>query len=181
MGDAWRARGCHARVRAPPPLLLAQEPPCPPVEVERHPNAFLIPLHPRLALSLALCGLQSRGTMATTGALSFLTVSPLQCFSTFAGCALVIRTERRSFHDLFFRCGSWLLVLVDGAASAAGAGSMARPSASGSGQAAWCGGCGQASWCFPTPPSSPTRRQPAGAETSGELLCFLATRDLGLK
>ena len=165
MGDAWRARGCHARVRAPPPLLLAQEPPCPPVEVERHLNAFLIPLHPRLALSLALCRLQSGGTMATTRALSFLTVSPLQCFSNLAGCALVICTKRRSFHALFFQVPLMAISPGRRSSSAAAAGYMARPSESGSGPAEWCGGCGQASWCFPTPPSSPTRPQPTGAET----------------
>jgi hypothetical protein len=58
---------------------------------------------------------------------------------------------------------------------------MARPSESGSGQAEWCGGCGQASRCFPTLPSSPAKPQLAGAESSGELLCFWATRDLGLE
>jgi hypothetical protein len=50
--------------RAPPPLLLALAPPRPVVEVEKHPSAFLIHLHPRLALSLALWPLQSRATMA---------------------------------------------------------------------------------------------------------------------
>ena len=173
MGDAWRAHGCHARVRAPSFSAARPGAPMPTCRSGEAPQRLPIPLHPRLAFSLALCRLQSGGTMATTRALSFLTVSPLQCFSTLAGCALVIRTERRSFHALFFTCRSWLFVLVDGAAGAAAAGYMARPPKSGSGQAEWCGGCGKATWCFPTPASSPTRPQPAGV--------FVATRDLGLE
>ena len=53
----WATRGEDVAAMpecAPPPLLLAQVPPRPVVEVEKHPSAFLIPLQPRLALSLAL-------------------------------------------------------------------------------------------------------------------------------
>ena len=38
-------------------------------------------------------------------------------------------------------------------------------------------GCAVTSWCFPTPPSPPTRPQPAGTGSSGEVLSF--PRDQG--
>jgi len=36
----------------------------------------------------------------------------------------------------------------------------------------WLSEFARHSWCFPTPPSPPTRPQPAGTGSSGKLLCF---------
>ena len=175
--DTSRVRGIHARVEAPSSSAARPEPPTPGCRSGEAPQRLPHPSPPPARSPPRPMTTPERshhGRRAELDAVRILAVLRLLAPSKHHHRLRLHLMHTVLVFAVQIRCRSAAMRTPPRWPPPA---SVARPPWSVLGRGGWLSEFERHSWCFPTPSSPPTRPQPVGTGSSGELLCF--PRDQG--